>query len=127
MNTARVVTSMALLSVCSCVQRTDLPVAHDLVELDRPLGEVVCHLRALSANSNLSFHYGTYGSKNSLASFRLIGEGYEVTIVTPKEHTYDVSAYDLKEGPDTRARALNAYNAIKSGMLAPLPRACSPQ
>ena len=115
---------IALVLSSACVQRTDLPIANDLLDLDRPMDQVVCHMKVLSARNSLSFHYGTYGATGSLANFRLIGDGFEVTIITPKERRYDLSAYDLAKGPETRARALKAYQSIKSGMLAPLPPAC---
>ena len=124
MNGARYATAMAVLSLCSCVQRTDKAIANDLIVLERPTDQVVCHLRVLSANNDLNFRYGTYGSQGSLASFRLIGDGYEVTIITPTERKYDMSLYDLEKSPDTRARALGAYNAVKSGLSAPLPAVC---
>src|SRR5687768_15161058 len=78
MTMSRLAASMVLVISSSCVQRTDRPIANDLIDVGTPIEQVICQVRLLSASNDLRFHYGTYGSQGSLANFRLIGDGYEV-------------------------------------------------
>lgn len=113
------------LLISACSVRTHTPVANEIIVLEMPTDELVCHVKFLSAQVGLSFHYGTFeDSFGTATTFRLIGDGYEVTIINPERSTYDLSAYDLAKRPGTAGQALNAFEQIKGGLMAPLSEEC---
>ena len=62
--------------------------------------QLVCHVRNIAASQRLSFHYGTsdqpYGT---LATFRLIGDGFELLLFNPeKPKTFVLDVYDMSKG-----------------------------
>lgn len=116
---------MGLLLLSACSARTHTAVANEVIELDMQTDDLVCHLKDISARNGLSFHYGTFAdSFGTAATFRLIGDGYEVAIINPEMSKYDLSAYDLAKRPETANRALDAFEAVKTGMRAPLSATC---
>ena len=117
-----------LLLLASCYSaRSQLPVVAEDVELRVPTEQLVCHVRSIAADQKLSFHYGTseqtYGT---MATFRLIGEGFEVVAYNPERaHTYVLQAYDMSSKGDESVRAQRAFAAFRTAFLAPVGPACA--
>jgi hypothetical protein len=115
---------LGLLLLASCRAQTRLPIVEQDVELRVSTEQLVCHVRGIAEAQKLSFHYGTF--EPSKATFRLIGDGFELIAYNPEgPHTYVVQAYDMSSDGKGRAPALRAYAAFRTALLEPVSSACA--
>ena len=117
-------TSASLLVACKAT--THLPVTREVLELNIGAGELVCHVKAISNTQRLSFHYGTsQQSFGAMATFRLIGEKFEITLVNDqKPFEYDLRAYDVSDDGSARNRTAEAFSAFKTALIEPPNEEC---
>ena len=106
----------AALLLAACKVTTQLPVSRELLELQLKPDELVCHVRTISEGQNLDFHYGTsQQSFGTMATFRLIGDGIEITLVNDQRQSeYDLRAYD--EGA-SQSQTEKAFAAFKAALM----------
>jgi len=116
-----------LLLLSACQTRTYLPVEMEKVEVRLSTEQLVCHVRSIADAQKLSFHYGTSEqSYGSLATFRLIGDGIELTLVNPERaHTFDLRAYDKTSGGTRAVPARRAFAAFRTALRGPISPACT--
>jgi len=121
---AIIAVSAALLVACKAT--THLPVTREVLELNVAADELVCHVKAISNDQRLSFHYGTSQQPfGTMATFRLIGEKFEITLVNnQKAFEYDLRAYEMSDDGSARSRAVDAFSAFKSALTAPTNAEC---
>lgn len=116
--------AFGLLLLASCRAQTQLPIVEQDVELSARTEQVVCQVRTIAAAQKLSFHYGTY--EPSKATFRLIGDGFELMAYNPEgPHTYVLQAYDTSTDGRGRAPAQRVFAAFRTALLKPLSSACA--
>ena len=116
--------AFSFLFLASCWARTQLPIVDQEVALSGPTEQVVCHVRGIAEAQKLSFHYGTF--EPSKATFRLIGDGFELIAYNPERaHTYVLQAYDMSSDGKGRAPALRAFAAFRTALLEPVSSACA--
>jgi hypothetical protein len=116
--------AFGLLLLASCSARTQLPIAEQGVELDVPMEQLVCHVRSIAEAQKLSFHYGTF--EPSKATFRLIGDGFELVAYNPEgPHAYVLQAYDMSSDGTGRGPAQHAFAAFRTALLEPVSSACA--
>ncbi len=116
--------AFSFLFLASCWGRTQLPIVEQEVTLSGPTEQVVCHVRGIAEAQKLSFHYGTF--EPSKATFRLIGDGFELIAYNPERaHTYVLQAYDMSSDGKGRAPALRAFAAFRTALLEPVSSACA--
>lgn len=110
----------------ACKATTDLPVSREVLELNVGADELVCHVKAISNAQRLSFHYGTsQQSFGTMATFRLIGEKFEITLVNDqKPFEYDLRAYDMSDDGSARNRTAEAFSAFKTALTEPPNEEC---
>ncbi len=87
----------AALLLAACQVTSHEPVKIEVLSIQMTADELVCHVRNISQDQGLSFHYGTSEqSFGTMATFRLIGDEFELLLLNPqKPFTYDLSAYDV--------------------------------
>jgi len=116
--------TFVLLLLASCRAQTHLPVVEQELELSVPTEQLACHVRSIAAAQKLSFHYGTF--EPSKATFRLIGDGFELVAYNPEgPHAYVLQAYDLSADGRGGASAQRAFAAFRTALLEPLSSACA--
>jgi hypothetical protein len=110
--------------LASCWARTQLPIVEQEVALTGPTEQLVCHIRGIAQAQKLSFHYGTF--EPSKATFRLIGDGFELVAYNPEgPHAYVLQAYDMSSDGKGHAPALRAFAAFRTALLGPVSSACA--
>jgi hypothetical protein len=79
--------------------------------------QLVCHVRKIAASEQLSFHYGTSAQPyGTLATFRLIGNDFEIVLYNPESPTiYVLDVYDMSKG-QARERAEQAYTTFAQSL-----------
>ena len=115
-----------VLALAACEPTTNLPLRGEVINLPLSVEQLVCHVRQVSASQGLSFHYGTSDqSFGKMATFRLIGDGYEITLVNAeKPFEYDLRVYDASsETADNRP--VLAYSRFKRALLEPPSGECA--
>lgn len=116
--------AFGLLLLASCRAQTQLPIIEQEVALSGPTEQVACQVRTIAAAQKLSFHYGTY--EPSKATFRLIGDGFELMAYNPEgPHRYVLQAYDMSSDGKGRAPALRAFAAFRTALLESPSSACA--
>ena len=116
--------AFGLLLVASCRAQTQLPIVEQEVRLGVSTDELVCHVRSIAAAQKLRFHYGTF--EPSKATFRLIGDGFELVAYNPEgPHSYVLQAYDISSDGKGRAPAQRAFAAFRTALLGPPSSACA--
>lgn len=116
--------ALGLLLLAGCSARTQLPIFEEEVELSVPTERLVCHVRSIAEAQKLSFHYGTF--EPSKATFRLIGDGFELVVYNPERaHAYVLQAYDMSPDGKARAPAQHAFQAFRTALLEPVSSACA--
>ena len=116
--------AFCLLLLASCRAQTQLPIIEQEVALSGPTEQLVCHVRGIAEAQKLSFHYGTF--EPSKATFRLIGDGFELVAYNPEgAHAYVLQAYDMSSDGKGRAPALRAFAAFRTALLEPVSSACA--
>lgn len=116
-----------MLALCSCKATTQLPVTTDEITVRVGVDELVCHVRGLSAEQNLSFHYGTFtGNGGGQATFRLIGDLFEITMVRWNSRpVYELHAYDTSKDARARQQAARGLEHFKAALLERLGQECA--
>ena len=116
--------AFGLLLLASCRVQSRLPIVEQDVGVNVRPDQLVCHVRNIAAAQKLSFHYGTF--EPSKATFRLIGDGFELIAYNPEgPHTYVLQAYDMSSDGRGRAPAQRAFAAFRTALLKPLSSACA--
>ena len=118
---------LTLLLLTSCGARAQLPVVAEDVELRLSTQQLVCHVRSIAAAQKLSFHYGTFEQPfGTTATFRLIGDGYELVAYNPERaDTYVLQAYDMSSEDGGNARARRAFGTFRTALLKPISPVCA--
>jgi hypothetical protein len=94
--------------LASCRAQTQLPIVEQDVDLNVRTEQLVCHVRRFAAAQKLSFHYGTF--EPSKATFRLIGDGFELVAYNPEvPHSYVLQAYDMSSDGAEEELARNMH------------------
>jgi hypothetical protein len=116
--------AFGLLLLASCRAQTQLPIVEQDVELSVRTDQLVCQVQTFAAAQKLSFHYGTF--EPSKATFRLVGEGFELVAYNPEgPHTYVLQAYDMSSHGRGRARAQRAFAAFRTALQEPPGSVCA--
>jgi hypothetical protein len=89
-------------ALVGCHAESRLPTEESNVEIEIPSVQLICKVRQIARENDLSFHYGTseqpYGT---LSTFRLIGRGFEITLYNPeKPNSYILSLYENPPGKE---------------------------
>lgn len=116
-----------LFLLASCEAQTQLPLVEKQVELRLSTEPLVCHIRSIADAQKLRFHYGTSEQPfGTMATFRLIGDGFELIAYNPERaHTYVVQAYDMSSNGEANTPARHAFAAFRTALVGPLSPACS--
>lgn len=65
-----------------CKPSYEKPLLSEEISLQMSIPETVCLVREIASDLSLSFHYGTFtDDRGGHASFRLIGESFEIIMV----------------------------------------------
>ncbi len=113
-----------LLMLFACTAKTQLPVQDEEFALNLSTEQLVCQVRSIAAEQQLSFHYGTFKASGSRATFRLIGNQFEIVLYNP-EHRYVLQAYDMSANGRVRERTLLAFARFKRALLARPSGSCA--
>ena len=124
-NLAIAVTMFVVSFLGGCHSESQLPVEETTIELTMPTEDLICHVRNASRDLHLRFYYGTseqpYGT---LATFRLIGRGFEITLYNPESPArFYLSLYDMRLQKDDAQPGRSAYRDMESRLRA-APAGC---
>jgi hypothetical protein len=110
---------MLLLCLQGCGVKTQLPTKIEDIEICGESSHVVDTVKAISADQNLSFHYGTHSEPyGTQITFRLIGEKFELELFNSGTQTnYTLRVYDATPDASMKARAENAYKSFREALV----------
>ncbi len=107
--------------LAACKSEVTLPIERSFVNIDKKKEETVCIVRTIAKLQDLSFHFGTSDqSFGSMNTFRLIGDGYEITMVNPESATkYELRAYNKSGDAAVDVIARSQFEKFKQQLLIP--------
>ena len=121
---------LSLAPICvlmACQAKITQPINRQLVRIAGTSSEIVCKVRQIARDEKLSFHYGTADkSIGTMNTFRLIGEGYEITMVNDLQlEEYDLRLYanSGQQSPEY-VIAQEKFSAVRQFVIGPTPKGC---
>lgn len=117
----------ALFAAAACDANVQLPVRAETVAISTSVEDLVCHVRAISNEQGLSFHYGTFTKGTAqMATFRLIGEPFELEMVRwDARPQYEIRAYDMSKDGSARQIANRSLDEFTSALTERVTRICA--
>lgn len=117
MSALAVVFAFVLLQGCRV--STQIPLKAEDIRICGDAAKVVADVRRISADQNLSFHYGTHPTDyGTQTTFRLVGSGYEIEFFNSMSQSdYTLRVYKASSGEGAEQEAEQAFDQFKEMLV----------